>query len=173
MLPESILAEGFGALALVVNFIGYRQNRINHYRFISALGLMCLSTHFFLLGAMAAGIGCALASLRNIIALWHRSMNLVLAFVVIHLLFFAYEWWVMLHGWEIVLAYASAIIYTLGSILLQRTERIRQWFILAEGLGLAYALAVGSVFGSLFNISNLTSIIIKLWQDSGDGKKAG
>lgn len=36
---------------------------------------------------MAAGVGCALASLRNIIALWHRSMMLVVIFVVIHLLF--------------------------------------------------------------------------------------
>jgi hypothetical protein len=161
-----MLAEGFGALALIINFVGYRQNQVNHYRFISALGLACLSTHFFLLGAMAAGIGCALASVRNIIALWHRSLMLVSVFVLIHVLFFAYEWWLLQHDWRIILAYASALIFTLGSVLLQQTHRIRQWFILAEGLGLAYAVSVGSVFGSIFNVSNLTSIGIKLWQDS-------
>ncbi|WP_308427840.1 YgjV family protein [Lacimicrobium alkaliphilum] len=164
------MAEAFGALALIINFIGYRQNRVNHYRLISALGLACLSTHFFLLGAMAAGVGCSLASLRNIIALWHRSLMLVVVFVVIHLLFFAYEWWVLQHDWRIILAYASAIIFVLGSILLQRTHHIRQWFILAEGLGLAYAVSVGSVFGSIFNISNLTSISIKLYQDRANDK---
>ncbi|GAB3018666.1 YgjV family protein [Bowmanella dokdonensis] len=159
------LAEGFGALALVCNFIAYRQNRVNHYRFISALGLTFLSTHFFLLSAMAAGIGCGLAAIRNLIALRYRPLWLVYFFVLLHLPFFIYEWWWLNHGWPIILAYVSAIIFTLGSLLLQHTHRIRQWFILAEGLGLAYALLVGSLFGSLFNISNLSSIGIKLYQD--------
>ncbi|WP_088329834.1 YgjV family protein [Lacimicrobium sp. SS2-24] len=162
---EFNLAESFGALALLIHFVGYRQNQVNRYRLISALGLLSLSTHFFLLGAMAAGIGCGLAALRNLIALRHRSMLLVIFFVVLHMLFFAYEWWWLNHGAEIILAYISAIIFTLGSILLQRTHSIRKWFILAEGLGLAYAVIVGSVFGSLFNISNLLSIAIKLYQD--------
>ncbi|AWL11002.1 hypothetical protein HMF8227_00506 [Saliniradius amylolyticus] len=162
---EHLFAEAFGAVALVVNFIGYRQNEVNRYRLISALGLMCLSTHFFLLDAMAAGIGCGLASIRNIIALRFRYLWLVYFFVALNLAFFAYEWWWLDHGWPILLAYASSLVFTLGSILIQHTHRIRQWFILAEGLGLAYALVVGSIFGSIFNISNLTSISIKLWQD--------
>ena len=76
-----IIAESFGALAVLLNFIGYRQNKINHYRFISALALMSVSTHFFLLGAMAAGIGCLLASIRNLIAMhcyYHSHVTLVI-----------------------------------------------------------------------------------------------
>ncbi len=65
MLP---VAEIFGAIAVVFNFIGYRQSDINRYRFISAIALLSVSIHFFLLGAMAAGVGCMLACIRNIVA---------------------------------------------------------------------------------------------------------
>jgi uncharacterized membrane protein len=50
-------------------------------------------------------------------------------------------------------------------------RRIRQWFILAEVLGLIYAIMVGSIFGTVFNITNLLSIFYTLYQDSAAEKK--
>ena len=38
-----IVAEAFGAIAVVLNFIGYRQNRVERYLFISAFALLSLS----------------------------------------------------------------------------------------------------------------------------------
>ncbi|WP_051275601.1 YgjV family protein [Aestuariibacter salexigens] len=166
------IAEAFGALAVVLNFIGYRQNDVNRYRFISALALASVSTHFFLLGAMAAGIGCLLASVRNIIAMRYRSYGVLWFFVAANLAFLAYEWFALQHGWLILVAYASSLIFTVGSIVLQDATRIRQWFIVAEVLGLIYAVMVGSIFGSVFNISNLASIVIKLRQDRGTPRVA-
>lgn len=166
-----LIAEGFGALAVVLNFIGYRQNHVNQYRAISAVALFSVSIHFFMLGAMAAGIGCMLASVRNVVALRYRSNLILYFFVAANLGFFAYEWFVLNHDWKIIVAYASALIFTVGSIVLQDATRIRQWFILAELLGLAYALMVGSIFGSIFNISNLTSIFTKLYQEKRRLKK--
>ncbi len=49
---------------------------------------------------------------------------------------------------------------------------IRQWFILAEILGLTYSIMVGSIFGTIFNITNLLSIFYTLYQDSAAEKKA-
>ncbi|MBO1254524.1 YgjV family protein [Alteromonas sp. 5E99-2] len=160
-----IFAEALGALALVINFIGYRQNDMNRYRIISAVALAVVSTHFFLLGAMAAGIGCGLASLRNIVALRYRRSEVVLLFVAVNLGFLFYEWFALQHAWIIAIAYTSSLVFTIGSFVLKSATRIRQWFILAELLGLTYAILVGSIFGSIFNISNLVSIFIKLKQD--------
>jgi hypothetical protein len=88
MLP---IAEVFGAIAVVFNFIGYRQSDINRYRFISAIALLSVSIHFFLLGAMAAGVGCMLACIRNIVAIKYRGMPVLIAFVTANLAFFFYE----------------------------------------------------------------------------------
>jgi len=162
----TLIAEAFGALAVIINFIGYRQDDINRYRIVSAVALACVSTHFFLLGAMAAGIGCLIASIRNIVAIRYRSNSVLVFFVIANLAFFFYEWFGLGNGWIIILAYSSALIFTVGSIVLQNATKIRQWFILAELLGLAYALMVGSIFGSIFNISNLASIFIKLRQET-------
>lgn len=159
-----LIAEAFGAAAVVFNFVGYRQNDVNRYRFISAIALGCVSVHFFLLGAMAAGIGCMLASIRNIIAMRYRNHSILYFFVILNLLFFFYEWLWLEHGLLIVVAYASSMIFTVGSIVLQDANLIRRWFILAEVLGLIYAVAVGSIFGSIFNVSNLISIAIKGFQ---------
>ncbi len=157
-------AEVFGALAVILNFIGYRQNDVNKYRLWSALALACVSAHFFLLDAMAAGIGCGLACARNLIAMRTQHLWVVILFVGLNLAFFAYEWWWLDHGPIIIVAYASSIIFTVGSVIIQDAVVIRRWFVLAEALGLIYSISVGSIFGSIFNISNLCSILIKMVQ---------
>ncbi|MCV2884678.1 YgjV family protein [Aestuariibacter sp. AA17] len=164
-------AELLGACALVTNFIGYRQNEINRYRMISGVGLVFLSAHFFMLDAMAAGIACLLSSVRNIIAIKTQHIAVVIVFVMLHLLFLAYEWFILHHNAWIFVAYTSSIIFTVGTVMLSNTTRIRQWFIVAESLGLVYALSVGSVFGSIFNISNLISIFIKLAADKPESQR--
>ena len=165
------IAEFFGALAVVVNFIGYRQNDVNRYRLISALALTCLSAHFFLLGAMAAGVGCLLASIRNIVAMRYRSQYIVYLFVALNLGFFIYEYFWLNHSALIIVAYSSSLIFTVGSIVLQDANLIRRWFVFAELLGLIYAISVGSVFGTVFNLLNLFSIGLKLWRERGIGVK--
>ncbi len=159
------LAEAFGALAVILNAIGYRQDNINAYRLWVALALAAVSTHFFMLGAMAAGIGCALACVRNLIALFTQHWWVVVVFVAANLGFLGWEFFILDHGPLIFIAYTSSIIFTVGTVLIQDATRIRQVFIAAEGLGLVYALSVGSIFGSVFNLVNLTSIGLKLWQD--------
>ena len=160
-----IVAEAFGALAVALNFIGYRQNDINRYRFISACALASVSAHFFMLGAMAAGIGCLLACVRNLVAMRYRQVGVLYAFVALNVGFLLYELFVMHHGLMMLVAYASSLIFTVGSIVLQDANQIRRWFVFAELLGLVYALSVGIIFGSVFNVSNLFSIGLKLWQE--------
>ena len=155
----------FGALAVILNFIGYRQQDINRYRLISAIALAAVSTHFFLLGATAAGIGCALASVRNIVAMKYRGKLILLFFVSANIGFFIYEWYYLDSQWIILFAYSSSLIFTVGSIMLSSALRIRQLFILAELLGLAYAVMVGSIFGTIFNLTNLCSIFYTLFND--------
>jgi hypothetical protein len=167
-----LVAEVFGAIAVIFNFIGYRQSDINRYRFISAIALLSISIHFFLLGAMAAGVGCMLACIRNIIAIRYRDTPILITFVSANLAFFFYELLWLEHGWLIVIAYASSLIFTIGSISLTSAKMIRQWFILAEVLGLIYAIMVGSIFGTVFNITNLLSIFYTLFQDAKAEKKA-
>lgn len=159
------LAEGFGVLALVINFIGYRQNNANSYRIVSALALACLSVHFFMLGAMAAGIVLAIGVVRNFVALRWQGPVVLWVFVLANLAFMLWEWFWLQHEWPLFVAYASSLIFTVGSIRLNNATLIRKWFILAELLGLIYAVLVGSVSGLLFNIVNLSSISAKLWQD--------
>ena len=164
-----IVAEAFGAIAVVLNFIGYRQNRVERYLFISAFALLSLSVHFFMLDAMAAGVGTCLAGLRNFIAIKNRSRWVLFIFVAANILFLLYEWFILHHDWNIFIAYASSLIFTIGSIVLKETDKIRRYFLLAETLGLMYALSVGSIFGTVFNISNLFSIVTKM---ISDGKKS-
>lgn len=158
----SFVAEGLGAIAVVLNFIGYRQHDINRYRGISAAALAFVSAHFFMLGATAAGIGCMLACIRNLVAMRYRHTWIVFLFVALNLLFLAFEWLVLHHGPIILVAYASSLIFTVGTLMLQDADKLRRWFISAEVLGLIYALSVGSVFGSVFNVSNLVSIGLKV-----------
>ena len=158
-------AEGLAALAVVINFIGYRQNDVNRYRLVSGIALISLGFHFVLIDAMAASVACLLSSLRNFIAMRTQHVMVVWIFVSLNLGFMAYEWFVLHHGWLIFFAYASSIIFTVGSVVLNSIQRIRQWFILAELLGLVYTVAVGSIFGAVFNMINLCSIIIKMIQE--------
>ena len=162
---ENLVAEAFGAVAVVLNFWGYKQQNINRYRFISALALCAISTHFFLLGALAAGYGCALASVRNIIAIKYRGTFILLAFILANIGFFVFEWFYLESAWIILFAYSSSMIFTVGTIVLKSTLRIRQWFIFAEILGLIYAVLVGSIFGTVFNVLNLCSIFYALFKD--------
>jgi hypothetical protein len=168
----NIIAEAFGAFAVVVNFIGYRQQEMNRYLFISGLALASVSTHFFLLGnAEAAGIGCALASVRNFVAIKYRGKRILALFVFANISFFFYEWFYLDSAWIIVIAYTSSLIFTVGSIVLTSAARMRQWFVLAEILGLTFAILVGSIFGTIFNITNLTSIIMTLLKDYKSNKQ--
>ena len=105
-----IVAEAFGAIAVVLNFIGYRQNRVERYLFISAFALLSLSVHFFMLDAMAAGVGTCLAGLRNFIAIKNRSRWVLFVFVAANILFMLYEWFILHHDWNIFIAYASSLI---------------------------------------------------------------
>jgi hypothetical protein len=162
----NILAESFGAIAVILNFIGYRQGDINRYRFISGLALAAVSTHFFLLGnAEAAGIGTALACIRNFVALKFRGKRVLAVFVLANIGFFVYEWFYLDSTWIILIAYASSLIFTVGSIMLSSAIKMRQLFIFAELLGLIFAVLVGSIFGTIFNITNLMSILLTLFRD--------
>lgn len=168
----NLIAEAFGAIAVILNFIGYRQQQMNHYLLISGLALASVSAHFFLLGnAEAAGIGCALASVRNFVALKYRGKRVLALFVLANIGFFFYEWFYLDSAWIIVIAYTSSLIFTVGSILLTSAARMRQWFILAEVLGLTFAILVGSIFGTIFNITNLTSILMTLFKDFKNTKQ--
>ncbi|WP_395341448.1 YgjV family protein [Ningiella sp. W23] len=160
-----IVAELFGAIAVVFNFIGYRQQDINRYRLISAIALAAVSTHFFMLGALAAGIGTALASVRNVIAMYYRGNAILALFVVLNIAFFAFEWGYLDSPWIIIIAYSSSLIFTVGTIVFTEAAQVRRWFILAEALGLIYAVLVGSIFGTIFNITNLSSIFYVLYKE--------
>ena len=72
-----IIAEAFGAIAVVFNFIGYRQQDINRYRLISAIALAAVSTHFFMLEALAAGIGlrCDIGEMAYLRFLWYLTLR--------------------------------------------------------------------------------------------------
>ena len=168
-----LLAEAFGAIAVVLNFIGYRQQDINRYRLISGIALASVSAHFFLLGnAEAAGIGCALASVRNFVAIKYRSYYVLAVFVFANIAFFVYEWFWLDSAWIILFAYTSSLIFTVGSVVFTSALRIRQWFILAEVLGLVFSVLVGSLFGTIFNVTNLSSILFTLYRDNKKAKIA-
>lgn len=155
----------FGAAALIMNFIGYRQETVNGYRFVTAFALAFLSVHFFMLGAMAAGIGLAIGSVRNIVAMRYQSMPVLLGFVLINVVFCLIEWFILKNPATLFIAYTASLIFTVGSVILKSADTIRKWFIVAESLMFIYALLVFSPFGMLFNLSNLTSIFLKLRSD--------
>lgn len=159
------IAEVFGVIALVANFIAYRQGTANRYRIVSAIALGSLSIHFAMLGAAAGAIVTGIAVLRNLIALRWRGKLVLWGFISINLGFFFWELTGDTPLLPLLMAYTSSIIFTAGAIVLNDPVLIRRWFLLAEILGLAYAILVGSVSGTVFNIVNLTSIILKMLQD--------
>ena len=91
-----------------------------------------------------------------------EAMPFYFSFVAVNLGFLAYEWFVLEHSWIIFIAYASSLIFTVGSLVIRNTHTIRKVFLVAETLGLLYAISVGSIFGTVFNVSNLISILSKL-----------
>lgn len=151
-----------GAAALITNFFAYRAESVNTYRLISALAFAFLSTHFYLQGALAGAIGVGIGSIRNLVAMRYNQPSIVVLFFAATVGFCLWEWLVLAHPVTLFVAYASALIFTIGSIVLKSATSIRRWFIAAEALGLLYALLVGSSLGALFNASNLTSIAVKL-----------
>ena len=164
-LTTSVIAEALAALAVIINFIGYRQTNVNRYRLISAMALICLGIHFLMIDALAAAVACLLSCVRNFIAMVSQHLTVAIIFVTFNLGFWAWEAFILGHSWIIVFAYMSSIIFTVGTVLLSTTSAIRKWFIVAESLGLVYAILVGSIFGSVFNITNLISILSKLYAD--------
>lgn len=160
-----IFAEALGAVAVVVNFISYRQNDINRYRLISAVALGFLCVHFYLLGAMAAAVVLFLSSFRNLLAMRWQNMWMVHGFLLVNFAFWAYELFWLSNPWYVSVAYGSSVIFIVGSILIQQATLMRKWFVLAELMGLIYCLLVGSIFGTVFNTLNLVSILYKLTQE--------
>lgn len=158
-------AELFGIFALIINFVAYRQSHANRYRFISACALAALSIHFLLLGAVAGFIVTAIAVARNLIAMCWRGALVLWFFVLLNLVFLVWEITTPTTWLALLLAYSSSLIFTVGAIRLNDAHQIRQWFLLAEILGLLYAIYVGSISGTVFSLVNLTSIILKLLQD--------
>lgn len=165
----NLLAESFGVAALILNFIAYRQPSANRYRLISAIALGSLSIHFFMIEALAGCIVTGIAFFRNLIALRWQGPWVLWSFVAINGAFLLYEILYPQGGqavyWALALAYSSSIIFTVGSIKLNDATLIRRWFLVAEVLGLMYSVLVGSISGTVFNIVNLTSILLKLLQD--------
>lgn len=159
------LAESFAVLAMLINFMGYRQTNLNRYRLVSGLAMLALGTHFLLLDALAAAIGCYLAFFRNLVSMVTQALWVVVFFVLLNLAFLTYEFVVLNHGLMILLAYTSSIIFTLGTFVLSSTTLIRKTFFVAECLNLIYAISVGSIVGTIGILVNMTSIIIKLWQE--------
>ena len=158
----NITAELIGACALGFNIVAYRQNEMARYLIFSCFSMACLSLHFYLLEAFAAAIGCGLAALRNAVALKSRASWVVVVFVTLNISAMLIEYFVLKHGALLFLAYCSGFIFTVGSIVITQVEVMRRWFLVAEALGCLYAVIVGSVFGTIFNVVNMTNIIIKM-----------
>ncbi|RUO44076.1 hypothetical protein CWE15_02565 [Aliidiomarina taiwanensis] len=151
-----------GGLAVLTNFIAYRAGTINKYRVIAALALAFLSLHFFLQEALAGAIGIGIGAIRNLVAVRYTNRLVLVVFVAATLGFCLWEWLYLHNPVSLFIAYASALIFTVGAIVLTHVQAIRRWFIVAELLGLLYAFIVGSGLGMLFNLSNLTSIVTKM-----------
>ena len=158
----NIIAELIGASALAFNIVAYRQNDMARYLIFSGCSMACLSVHFYLLEAFAAAIGCGLAGLRNAVALKSRASWVVVLFVSLNMAAMLIEYFVLKHSALLFLAYASGLIFTVGSIMITQVTLMRRWFLFAEGLGCLYAVIVGSVFGTIFNLVNITNIVSKM-----------
>ncbi|MDC0602890.1 YgjV family protein [Aliiglaciecola sp.] len=159
------IAESFAAMAMLINFVAYRQTNINRYRLISGLAMICLGTHFLLLDALAAAIGCYLAFFRNLISMRIQTIDVVVVFVCINLAFFTFELVVLQNSLFILLAYTASIIFTVGTFLISSAHRIRQYFLIAESLNLVYAIIVGSLIGTLGIVVSILGIVSKIWQE--------
>ena len=181
----SYFAEAMGVVAVIINVISYRQHDMNRYRLISAIALSFLALHFFLLDAISGAIVLVISVIRNLMAMRWQTISLAIVFAVLTIGFGILEGVMPLlrhlislatvvgapeaivaQPWTMVFAYASAVIFAVGTILIRNTTILRKCFLVAEGLGLVYALSVGSVLGTVFNVFNLVSIVVTLYQDS-------
>lgn len=165
-----LVAESFAVLAMLANFIAYRQKSVNGYRVISGVAMICLGTHFLLLDALAAAIGCYLAFVRNVISLYSQHKHIVILFVMANIVFLLYELFVLNHGPMILLAYTASVIFTVGTFVLTSATQMRKVFLLAESLNLVYALWVGSVMGTVGIVINIVSILNKLRQEGASAQ---
>ena len=160
--PISWVAEGIGAAALLFNVVAYRQDDMRRYLIFSGCSMACLSLHFYLLLAYAAAIGCGLAAIRNAVVLKTRARWVVAVFVGLNVSAMLIEYFVLQHGPWLFLAYLSGFIFTVGSIVITQVMVMRRWFLCAECLGCVYAVIVGSIFGTVFNLVNMSNIVLKM-----------
>jgi hypothetical protein len=142
----------------------------------SGVAMLLLAIHFIRLEAHAACVGCSLAVVRNLVSLKFNDWLTTGFFVGLNLLSLSIEWFYLQHGAEIFIAYTASIIFTIGTLRLERIVDIRLWFTLAESLNLLYAVLVGSVFGSfycLFNLAILLAFWLKWYQNRKQSKNTG
>lgn len=154
--------ESLAILALGANIYAYRQHLVQRYRIYSGLAMMLLSLHFFFLEAYAAGIGCGLAMIRNIVALRFNGWLCTGLFLAVNLLCFAYEWFVLHHGSEIIIAYTVSVIFTIGTLRIHQATQLKKLFLGAELLSIVYCVIIGSIFGSVYGLFN-AAVITHWW----------
>lgn len=124
--------------------------------------LSVFSVYFFMLDVMVVGIGILFVSVCNFIVIKYRSNVILFFFVVVNLGFFVYEWFVLEYSWIIFIVYVLLFIFIVGFLVICNMYIIRKVFFVVEILGLLYVIFVGSIFGMVFNVSNLISILSKL-----------
>src|SRR5690554_2727558 len=107
-----------GGLAVLTNFIAYRAGTVNKYRVTAALALALLSLHFYLQGALAGAVGIGIGTLRNLVAVRYTNKVILTLFVGATLGFCLWEWLVLNNPASLFIAYASALIFTVGAIVL-------------------------------------------------------
>lgn len=162
-----VITELFAFCALLANILAYRQHSVRAYRILSGLAMLLLAIHFIRLEAYAAGIGCSLAVLRNLVSLRFNDWFTTSLFVACNILALCVEWFYFQHGPELFIAYSASIIFTVGTLKLKNTVDMKRWFTLAEALNLWYAVWVGSVFGAIycsFNLIVLSAFWIKRYR---------
>ena len=136
----SYFAEAMGVVAVIINVISYRQHDMNRYRLISAIALSFLALHFFVLDAISGAIVLVISVIRNLMAMRWQTISLAIVFAVLTAGFGILEWFYvpLLQGWfnqlatvvgapewqyvaqpwTMVFAYASAVIFAVGTILI-------------------------------------------------------
>lgn len=159
---SAVITELFAACALLVNLFAYKQKGVRKYRIYSGVAMLLLAIHFFRLDAYAAAVGCSLAVLRNIVSLKFNGWGITIVFVLFNIVGLSFEYLYLQHGAEVFVAYSASIIFTVGTLRLQDVVELRKWFTLAEALNLVYATIVGSIFGSVYSLLNL-SILCIFW----------
>jgi len=156
------MLESLALIALICNIVAYRQQAIQRYRLYSGLAMLLLSLHFFGLSAHAAGIACALAVIRNAVSMHFNGWRTTSLFVMLNLIALAYEWLVLKHGPEIFLVYSVSIIFTVGTLRLQDTTKLKKIFFGAELLSIVYCFFVSSIFGAIYGLFN-AAVILHWW----------